>query len=160
MARNHADREDILAEAVALTPRVELLLTPEQSLVVAGRRAGGRWSIYFDQDPVYHFEPTGGLRRAYVADKLYRSEGNTLAELTRERTEISSSLLRTDLSPEACAAFLRQMRQRLEDLSLHLTLGQAEILRQVPSEPDCRPELTTILDVILNTPTPLAAPLK
>ena len=66
MARNEEDREDLMAEATALAERVELTVPQESDFVTAGFRRTGHLSLYFGQDPAYHFDEEGRLRRAAV----------------------------------------------------------------------------------------------
>jgi len=58
----------------------------EPENVIARFRADGSPSIYFGSDPVYHFDEAGRLRRAFVEEQLFRTQGDTLARLTRTRT--------------------------------------------------------------------------
>src|SRR5713226_9555672 len=113
MARYESDREDLMAEATALRERVELEVPGEAEHFVAGFRDDGRWSIYFGADPVYHFDANGGLRRAFVAGDLYRSQARTLARLIRTRTQSEVQLVRHDLDPDELEQFLSDMIARL-----------------------------------------------
>lgn len=134
MARHESDREDLIREATALHPRVEWQVEGEAGIVFAGLKRTGGLSLYFDQDPVYQFDDKGRLRRAFVDGLLYRSEGQTLARLRRERTETSTSLVRYDLSADELRNFLLQMRQRLESLSQQLESNRVTTLRAVPDD--------------------------
>ena len=116
MAQNESDREDLMAEATALRRRVELQVPSETEHTIAGFRDDGRFSLYFGPDPVYHFDGEGGLRRAYLDGKLYRTQGTTLARLTRNRTEQATLLRRNDLSELELQEFLHAMRCRLQNL--------------------------------------------
>jgi len=134
MSRHETDREDLIAEATALQERVEFQTYDEPIPFVAGFHRDGRLSVYFGPDPVYHFDAEGRLRRAFVEGNLYRSRGDTLSRLTRERTKETSSLLRHDLRPEELSSFMSTMRQRLEILRRQFDQGQIVVLRQVPTE--------------------------
>jgi len=136
MSRHETDREDLIAEATALQERVELQAPGAAAPAVAGFHRDGRLSIYFGPDPVYHFDPEGRLRRAFVDGNLYRSRGDTLSRLTRERTETTTSLVRHDLNQEELTNFLKRMRSRLEELQRQFAEGAIVVLRQVPSEAD------------------------
>ena len=83
MARIESDREDLIREATALQQRVEWAVPGEPEPVVTGFKRDGSLSVYFGQDPVYQFNPTGQLRRAYVEDFLFRTQGDTLARPPR-----------------------------------------------------------------------------
>ncbi|MGE5194861.1 MAG: hypothetical protein ACM3U2_20405 [Deltaproteobacteria bacterium] len=145
MARHDADREDLMAEVSALRERVELELPGEAEHVVAGFRDNGGCSFYFGPDPVFHFDAVGGLRRAFVAGDLYRSQSRTLARLTRTRTGSEVHLVRHDLDSAELARFLAGMREQLQRLRDTLTIGSARILQQVPADGDLRPRLVAAL---------------
>ena len=145
MARHKADREDLMADATALRERVELELPGEAEHVVAGIRDNGWLAIYFGTDPVYHFDDGGGLRRAFVAGDLFRSQGGTLARLTRTRTGSEVHLVRHDLDAAGLERFLAGMRDRLERLHDALAGGSARVVQQVPAVRDLRPRLISAL---------------
>jgi hypothetical protein len=147
MARHEADREDLMAEATALRERIELDLPGEAEYVVAGFRDNGCCSIYFGADPVYHFDAEGGVRRAFAAGDLYRSQGKTLARLTRTRTGSEVHLVRHDLDVAELEAFLSGMRGRLERLQSALEIDSAKVVQQVPQKEDLRPLLLAVLSV-------------
>jgi len=160
MSRNESEREDLLREATALTRRVELTVPGEPRPVVAGVRAGDVISIYFGDDPAYHFDGDNRLRRAFAGGRLFRSQGNTLAELTRVRAADSTTLERRDLAPSALDRFLSEMRARLAHLRDALADRSAQVTRQVPDEDDFLPELTSRLSALLDEPAALAPPLN
>ena len=83
MARHEDDREDLMREAVALTDRVELSVDGFESLITIGFRSNSAMSIFLGPDAVYHFDPEGRLRRAFVDGLLFRSQHTTLAMLRR-----------------------------------------------------------------------------
>jgi len=160
MSRNESEREDLLREATALTRRVELNVPGEPQPVVAGVRADDVVSVYFGDDPAYHLDGDNRLRRAFAGGRLFRSQGNTLAELTRVRTADSTTLERRDLAPAALEGFLREMRARLAHLRDTLAEGTAQVTRQVPEGDDFLPELTSRLSALLDEPAALAPPLN
>ena len=147
MARHKTDREDLMAEATALRQRVELKLPGVADHVVAGFRDSGGCSVYFGADPVFHFDADGALRRAFVAGDLYRSQGKTLARLTRTRTDREVHLVRHDLDPAELAGFLAAMSGHLERLHGALADESARVVQQVPAEADVRPRLLALLSV-------------
>jgi hypothetical protein len=136
MARHESDREDLIAEATALKERVEFQVPDSLEPIVAGFHGDGRLSIYFGPDPVYHFDPEGRLRRAFVDGNLYRSRGDTLSRLTRERAVTTTSLLRHDLSPEELSTFLSAMGDRIQGLEQAFDRQAVVVIRQVPAESD------------------------
>lgn len=132
MAKHESDREDLIREAVALSSRVEFRCSGVDQVVTAGFRPNGALSLFFDQDPVYQFDPEGRLRRAFVDGYLFRSQHSGLARLERQRTDSDTILLRYDLSPEELDAFRLRMLSTLEPLFQALETGSVAVLRVVP----------------------------
>jgi hypothetical protein len=150
MARHEAEREDLMAEATALRERVELAMPDEAAHVVAGFRDDGRFSIYFGDDPVFHFDADGRLRRAFVAGRLYRSQQQTLARLTRTRGTDAVHLERHDLDPRELAELLGNMRERLVGLSAALEKKTASVVQQVPVGADLASRIVPALQAALR----------
>ncbi len=69
MARSPHRREDLLAEATAMTARGEFCWEGEAEECVIGFRDSGAASIYFGEQPVLHFDPRGRLRRMFHQDQ-------------------------------------------------------------------------------------------
>ncbi|MBW3542745.1 MAG: hypothetical protein KY476_20980 [Planctomycetes bacterium] len=163
MSRTETDREDLLAEAVALVRRVELRVPGLPENLVAGFRSDGRLSVYFGGDPAYHFDAAGRLRRAFVDGELFRTQGTTLARLRRTRTPAVTELVRWDLPLGELKAFIERMRGQCE-LLLRATEPEASapgaVLRRVPGDDHLLPELRRMLETILSTDEPLAPPIK
>lgn len=149
MARQEQDKEDLMREAVALRERVELEVSGESEYVTAGFRSTGALALYFGGDPVYQFDPEGRLRRAFVDGLLFRTQGHTLAELTRVRTDAATELQRRDLSNVELAEFLQQASTRIRCLRDALYNGTASGRSQVPADLDLRPRLLATLDQLL-----------
>ena len=134
MASNEADREDLIRDAVALKTRIEWEIPGEPESVVTGLRSDLSLSVFFGQDPVFHFNPEGQLRRAFVGGFLYRTQGSTLARLNRERSESETTLLRSDLTESDLGEFLAAMGERLATLRTALENETATKLRFVVDE--------------------------
>src|SRR5690606_13058939 len=100
--------------------------------IVAGFRRDVSLSVYIGADPGFHFDPEGRLKRAYVDGKLYRTQGDTLAELTRERTETETILRRRDLDAVELSRIFVLMRARLIDPVLAIDAGLVEGLAIFP----------------------------
>lgn len=149
-----------MAEAIALTPRAAFHIPDRCEEIVAGRRSDGRWSVFFGGDPVYHFDAEDRLRRAFVGGLLYRSQGTTLARLTRQTTPTETMLLRHDLNPVELAAFLAEMHYNLGQLARAFTQGAATIKQSVPDDADYLPELGRRLDAVLQDGCGLSPALK
>ncbi|MBA3314608.1 MAG: hypothetical protein M3552_07195 [Planctomycetota bacterium] len=134
MARRESDREDLFAEATALVRRAELAGLGFSEPIVAGFKRDGSLSVYLGRDPVYHFDASYRLKRAFRRGRLYRTQGETLAELSRERTDIATVLRRRDLPPTECEAVLSEMRQLLQALWAQIDRGKSKVLRQFPAD--------------------------
>lgn len=132
MAREEHPREDLLREATALVERLELLPENGDASIVVGFHQEGAASFYFGEDPVYHFNSAGELRRAYVKGKLYKADQRHLVELTRLRTPQQTQLVRDPLSPNETAAFLAAARQNLSRLASHLATHSFSLRGEVP----------------------------
>lgn len=139
MARNEADREDLMREAVALTERVELNVPGFDELITIGFRSNGAMSIFVGQDPVYQFDAAGRLRRAFVGGFLFRSQHSGLARLERVRTEFEVQLQRYDLSQQECAEFQLKMKVILQKIALPVQQRTVLISRSVPATADLLP---------------------
>ena len=99
MSRRVETREDLLREATALSPRAQLrVATEDQSWeVFVGFRKHLALSVYFGEDPVFHFNSFGQLRRAFVNDRLLKAEQGRLIELQSVRSDSSVVLQRREL---------------------------------------------------------------
>lgn len=132
MARHEGDREDLMAEATALVRRAEVVGPGHAEPAVIGFRQDGGVSVYFGADPVYHLDAEGRLKRAFRGGLLYRTQGETLAELTRERTASETVLRRRDLTPGELESFLAEMLSRILSLLVQRKRGALTVVRQVP----------------------------
>ncbi|HUG93391.1 MAG TPA: hypothetical protein VML55_21310 [Planctomycetaceae bacterium] len=160
MARHESDREELLSEAIALIRRAELAVPGEPEHVICGFHRDGRLSVYFGPDPVYHFDADGRLRRAYAGGRLYRTQGTTLARLTRVRTPAATELHRHDLNDEELAAFRESLRQRLARLADCLGAAATTTIQQIPPDDDrLRPDAHAVVSRILERGPELAPPI-
>jgi hypothetical protein len=166
MARNEADREDLMAEAVSLLKRIEFHDASQTQPVVAGLNTFGWLFVYLGQDTMYRFDELGRLRRAFVDGLLYRTEGRTLAVLQRQRSSsagasaaaMKSELLRKDLTVDELNIFQQRTRHELKELCDGMTT--AAILRQVPEGIDgVKDEIQHAVRRALDTDEFLAPPL-
>lgn len=160
MAQQENDREDLIREAVALSPRAELQVPTLTKLVTAGFRSNGACSLFFGQDPVYQFDPAGGLRRACVDGLLYRSQGSTLAQLTRVRTVENTVLQRVDLEQAELQVFRQRMTTSLQSLAGCLAAETVVVRRCHPENSLILPQLQQTLSLILQTSTWLSPPVN
>lgn len=149
MARHESDRENLFAEATAFIQRAELTVGGHAERIVCGHKADGAWSIYFGGDPVYHFDRRGRLKRAFANGKLLRTQGDTLAELTRERTDDATVLRRRDLQSLDCDRFLAALQARFARLLSAIETGDVKVLRRQPADFDVFQEMATLLKATL-----------
>lgn len=136
MSRNESDREDLMREATALVRRVEFQTPDEAELIVAGFHRDGRLSVYFGGDPVYHLDAEARLRRAFVDGDLYRTQGDTLARLTRQRTATESILARVDLNVVQLTEFLERAVARLRRVVDAMHDESVQVKQSIPVDSD------------------------
>jgi hypothetical protein len=148
--------EDLMRELVALTQRVELGGPAVADRIVAGFHRDGRLSVYFGEDVYYQFDPEGRLRRALTNGRLFRTQGNGLAELIRVRSAEATELVRRDLDSAELAHFVRLMLERLGALREALASGRLEVTRQFPSDALVVERLVGSLEVVLSAAGELA----
>ena len=137
MARNEADREDLMQEAVSLVRRIEFQSELFSEPLMAGFNSQGWLFVYLGNDLMYRFDEQGRLRRSFVDGWLYRTQGQTLAVMVRERVfksgdPIESNLMRQDLSDEQLETFRLQMHANLVLVTECLRAGV--VTRQHPAE--------------------------
>lgn len=160
MARNEADREDLMREAVALKRRVKLRLLGESEPIVVGIRENGLWSVYFGSDPVFHFDAEDRLRRAFVGGCLFRSHGTGLSRLTRHRSDRETNLLRYDLSPQELAEFWSTAAPHLRGLAEAINNGTAKVQERIPGDWAFAGDILEVLRLISSGPLRLSQSLK
>lgn len=156
MARIEHDREDLFAELRSARLRWELAV--DGQAIVAGIRSDQRLALYFGPDPAYHFDAENRLRRAFVGNCLYRTQGVTLARLRRSRTAEDTQLLRHDLTPGELESFLGEMRSRVRGLLERLHAGAVNVLRHAGDDEVSHHLLSARLTGCLSAEPPLANP--
>lgn len=93
MALHPHQRENLLRDATQYAQRVRLQFASDElweSVFIGMRREGG-WSIYFDEQPVWHFNAAGQLRRAYVDGRRLAAARGRLEALERPIAKPASS---------------------------------------------------------------------
>jgi hypothetical protein len=134
MARHESDREDLLREATALVERIELSIPNFADPIVCGFRKDGSASFYFGADPVYQFNTSSQLRRAFVNGRLLKAEHGRLVALSRTRTEHEVALVRHELAAQDLALLLMQLNGHFEQLKNSFQAGEYSVIGQVPPE--------------------------
>jgi hypothetical protein len=156
MARETHEREDLLRDAVALVPRVMLRVRMRgRSVDVFAGYRGESLSLYFDDDPVYHFNGLGELRRAYVDGRLIKAERGQLVSLVRKRTESETVLERHAEGEEADSRLVAELSAILCDLAAEVGDNRMEIVGQIPDDGDGVQRLCAWL---IRHTTPVIAP--
>ena len=150
MARHETEREDLFAESAALIRRAELSVSGEHDSIVLGQKRDGAWSIYFGGEPVFHFDAHGRLKRAFAEGRLYRTQGATLAELRRDRTDDATVLRRRDLPHIERGQFITAARSRITRLLSAINCGHVTIIRSLPTDFDPLYEVATFLTAVLD----------
>lgn len=159
MALHEQDREDLMREAIALYPRAEFQVPQESEPVFWGQKRSGQYSFYFGGDPVYQFDEQGHLRRAYLDGHLYRTQGNTLARLTKVRTADSSTLERYDLKQAELEDVLHRMADRFTGLQTELEDPERFQLSEYltdSTEEELREQIQVQIALVLQGATQLA----
>lgn len=111
--KKHLVKEDLLRDASNYCFRCEIRIPSIASLIFVGITQKRRFSLYFDQDPVYHFDAQCRIRRGFVHGKIFKSESGTLVELTRKRTDIAVLLQRKVSSRESTTTWLNHAGQAI-----------------------------------------------
>ena len=115
------------------------------SPIVVGFRANGGLSIFFGEDPAYHFNAAGELRRAYVDSLLYKAINGELVSLSRIRNAEQVELRSHKLSAPEQAAFIQHISKRLSDLAADIAANSIVTREQVPPDVDVLDRLRTWL---------------
>ena len=133
MARHSQDREDLLRDATALVNRAQLQvkLMDRSHDIFFGFRAQGAASIYFDQDPVYHFNDAGELRRAFVDDLLIKSERGQLVTWRRQTGTQEVAMIRAEMTAEAQREFCQRVTTQLQALLRAIVVPDYVLVGQV-----------------------------
>lgn len=113
MARSPHRREDLLAEATAMTERGEFCWAGEAEQCVIGFRRNGAASIYFGEQPVLHFDPRGRLRRMFYEDQQILAIGGRLQWRKRAGQGARMEGVLEPLEPALEARLMTEMSQRL-----------------------------------------------
>jgi hypothetical protein len=156
VARDEHHREDLLAEATALVERAELTLAGDAEPIVAGFRRDGSLSIYFGDDPAFHFNSAGELRRAYNRGRIYKAERRKLVALERRRVTGEVQLIRHEMTADEASAFLKELGERIKHVQSALAQGDWRLVGQVPASSDVVARIRRWLEHVV-LPPPIAA---
>ena len=160
MARDESDREDLIREAVAFPRRVEWVDGERTTVVFAGIGRDGRLSVYFDADPVYHFDAEDRLRRAFVGGCLLRTTGAGLAEMTRVRDEASTTLRRREMPGDETAELLESIQSAFQTVLDAVDAGELSVNRYMPEDDESvASDLLARFASLASSPIQLAPPI-
>ena len=160
MARKESDKEDLIADATALVDRAEYRYPVNAdrrfswTLITVGFRKNKSFSIYFDQDPFYQFDPNGSLRRACENGFLYRSEQSSLARLNRERSETQTTLQRIDLDLLQLEAFRDRLMAHFHEFATALRDQKVTRHRAITELKNIDHETLNFLETVLQKSAP------
>lgn len=151
MARQQADRGDLLGELTALVRRVELQIGDRS--VVFGFRSNRSASMYFGQDFVVGCNPMHEVRRVFLHGRLYRAEpGRRVVRLEPERREDETVLHSRELEAPDQVQLRSVLRWHIEMLCRAMAGDRYRVVGCVPGDDaegllrDVREELHAILD--------------
>ncbi|MBA3484561.1 MAG: hypothetical protein H0T51_22385 [Pirellulales bacterium] len=155
MARETHEREDLLRDATALVPRVMLRVQlGGQSLNVFAGFRGESLSLYLGDDPVYHFNDRGELRRAFVDGRLIKAEQGRLVSLERKRGDTETVLERQAGSEQSDRDLLADLSRMIQKLAAEMITGRVDVVGQVPENGDAAARLA---DWLAQRPKPTIA---
>ena len=131
MANCPEDREDLLAEATALVERAEFTVGGSDESYVIGYRRDGSISFFLGVDPVYQFNKSNELRRAYRRGFLIKAENGRLVRLQRNRTQHVVELIRHEFGKDEHVSFMDELVANLRGLREKLEEGDFQLIGQV-----------------------------
>jgi hypothetical protein len=131
------DREDLLRDARALVPRVQIqaALGGRRVSLFAGFR-GEALSLYYNADPVFHFNAEGELRRAFLDGRLVKAEAGRLVAMERVFAPTAVELHAVEVSDADQGSLLADLAVRLAELREVLAAGDYTLEGQVPADGD------------------------
>ena len=150
MAREEADRENLLADATAYHQRIQWQLPAWREPVFVGFRKTGAISFYFGQDPVYHFNSGDELRRLYLNDRLLKAERGVLVRMQRIRSEQEVVLQSEKLSGTEQEAVCEEVWGQLQKLGQELAAGHALLQGQFPENAQIEAQVLNWLQQITS----------
>ncbi|MEZ6138367.1 MAG: hypothetical protein R3C53_26080 [Pirellulaceae bacterium] len=134
MAIEKQKRENLLRDAVNYQRRVLLRIEIHGAAceLFGGWRAGGGWSMYFDEAPVLQCTSDGKLRRLFLNDRKFSAKNGHLVELSRPQAGGRVQHELQPLSHSAEQAVLAECLQWLSQAAQAIVAQRYELLGQVP----------------------------
>jgi hypothetical protein len=154
MAIEESDREDLLGQAVQMPHRILIQVDSVNSLlnmstrsqtandsttsanvcceVFIGQRKSGDISIYFDADPVFQFNQSNELRRAFLKGRKYAARDGQLSSVENENRGGKVGLVWKNLDAEELVEFEALWRRLLQHFVNAIDSDAFKIVGQVP----------------------------
>ncbi len=150
MARLVEEREDLLRDASALVPRIELhtSIHGQRCEVFAGFRKENALSLYFDTEPVYHFNSRGELRRAFVDGQLIKAQEGKLVVWQPRRTSDITEMMSHQCDDQQHQQFCAKLLGYLQEFNEALDSDNFTVAGQVPADADALLRLRQWLDEV------------
>ncbi|GIW90528.1 MAG: hypothetical protein KatS3mg109_0960 [Pirellulaceae bacterium] len=122
-----------MREAVALVERLCLGAATGEEIVIGFRRDGSA-SIYVNQDPAWHFNRFGQLRRAYESGQLIKAERGRLFRMVRRREPHQVVLASTPMTEEEQAQWVAAVTTQIQRLEQRWHDGELVVVEQIPPD--------------------------
>lgn len=132
MAKQEQPREDLVRDATAYDKRAEFSV--EATTVFFGVRPDGGVSFYVNEDPVFHFNSNGELRRAFVDGDIYKAQAGRIIRLKRDRSQEKPILKSQPLTPEEQKAMLQATYDGLQRLNFAAAKNALTLSRVEPTD--------------------------
>jgi hypothetical protein len=126
MARQEADREDLLKETTAYPHRGLLALDNPHGWVLLGERKQGAISIYYGTETVFQFNRDGYLRRVFWQGTKWAAANGRLEALVRIKPSVEDDVS----SLEENVHRVIHQRQTANELELQSMQSHWELWRQ------------------------------
>ena len=136
MARSPQDRENLMRDATGLNPRASWIIPSFRQEIITGVRSPGAVSLYFGDDPVFHFNSQGELRRMFLADDLWKAERGKLIRLKRERSLEATTLHAREETEVNQREILQVIQTQLVAFRTALTSGVFQCTQAIPDSAD------------------------
>ena len=130
MAREEHAKEDLLRQATGLVDRAELAVLSFDEPIVVGFRGAQAASVFFGEEPAYHWNRDGRLRRAYVDGKLVKAEAGKLVSMQKQRDDGQVQMIRHEFTIQEQSHFLAALDAKLVQLQNDLRDDQFKLVGQ------------------------------
>ena len=126
--------------------------------MVIGFRACGAASIYFGEDPAYHFNTAGHLPGRTSTGALIKAERGHLIAMSRTRTPGEVQLRSHQFTAAESESLLANLCNRVMALAQDLAAGRFQAIGQVPADADIIGRARTFLSSLAGGITIATSP--